>query len=214
MADDIKQPEHKAQYLNKKITPIGRLSHVHLAKPDTYKGKTKFKATVLIKKDAPGVDALKKEVTDWAKTVFKDVTLTKTNYGNPFKDGDKKKDKEGNPDKAYAGCWYLAAAAKEDKQPVSVGPGGSTDIIAPTKVLSGLNGRLKVSFCSYVGIDKVRNNDGDVETQTTYGVTALLDAVQITGGGTPFGGGGSSADGLDAVSPGEMDGKPAEDGDI
>jgi len=206
MADDVKQPEHKAQYLNKKITPIGRLSHVHLAKPDTYKGKTKFKATVLIKKTDPAIEALKKEVVDFAKSVFKDITLTKSNFGNPFKDGDKKKDKEGNPDKAYVGCWYLPAQSKEDKQPITVGPGGKDDVIAPSKVVSGLNGRMKVSFCSYIGVDKVRNADGDVETQTTYGVTALLEAVQLTGGGTPFGGGGASADGMDAVSPGNMEG--------
>jgi hypothetical protein len=224
MSDPSTTPTHKPQYLNKIVTPIGRISFPKLAKPDDQpmQGKPpdmKYKCALMIPKDAASFDAFKAQITAFAKQVFPQVT--KKNYGNPITDGDVKAaailaqhpgdEKAKQKAETYRGNWIIMAKSKN--RPICVGVGGASDPIDPATILGGLNCRLKVSFCSYVGVDKMRDAEGNMTTVTTYGVTPLLEAVQLTGGGKPFGGG-ASADGLDAVAPGDLKTPAEEAGDL
>lgn len=224
MSDPATTPNHVPKYLNKIVTPIGRISFPKLAAPDTapMQGKpadNKYKCSLMIPKDAPGFEAFKNQITAFAKQVFPQVT--KKNYGNPITDGDVKAaamlaQHPGDPKAeakaaTYRGHWIISAKSKN--KPICVGVGGASDPIDPATILGGLNCRLKVSFCSYVGVDKMRDAEGNMTTVTTYGVTPLLEAVQLTGGGKPFGGA-ASADGLDAVAPGDLKTPGEEAGDL
>jgi hypothetical protein len=200
----VSDTKHTPKYLNGIITPIGRASYPKLVAPDTKgeKPDNKFKVTLLIPKDSKDFEAFKAKITAFAKEVFPNVT--KKNYGNPIKDGDKK---EG-----YEGHWYLTAKTKAERKPLCVNV--AAEPIDAAAVLGGLNCRLKVSLMSYVGVDKARDSEGNVVTETIYGVTPLLEVVQLTGGGEPFGGG-ATADGM-AMGPSDMpaDKKKDDDGDI
>lgn len=224
MSDTSSAPAHKPQYLNKVITPIGRISFPKLAAPDTkpMAGKpadNKYKCTLMIPKDDADFEAFKNQITTLAKQVFPNVT--KKNYGNPITDGDVKAvsilaqhpgdEKAKQKAETYKGHWIITAKSKN--KPYTVGVDGASDPIDPASILGGLNCRLKVSCCSYVGVDKMRDSEGNMTTVTTYGVTLLLEAVQLMGGGKPFGGG-SSADGLDAVAPGDLKTPGEEAGDL
>jgi hypothetical protein len=180
MADNVKNEKMWAR------TPECRFSYAAVWKPvDKNKGKKGkqpelvYRTTLLIPKgpaNDPGATikplrtlAQKCAVGKWgdkAAQMFKDGELK-----FPFKDGDKPKVVEKNPQ--YAGHWFLEVSSKQP--PVIVGRDGRTRITDESKFYSGCYGHAAINPYPY-------------EVDGNKGISFGLMNLQKTKDGERFGG--------------------------
>ncbi len=104
--------QQKSIFGDKIITPAGRVSFPYVFERNSTGpyADDKYKLTLLIPKDAKGVDELKKAVLAVAKKAFGAKTKL-SDIAHPFNDGDAKLEETPDESKekytAYAGCYYL-----------------------------------------------------------------------------------------------------------
>lgn len=183
-------PAHKPVFINDVVTPKGRFSFPHLAKPDTdgQYADDKFKVTILIPKTAD-LSKLKAAIMDCAKQAWPSKQLKPKDLMLPLRDGDEKDNLDG-----YPGNIFITAKSKRRVLCVDA----ARDNIDAEEVYGGCYGRLVLTAMSY-------------EQKGRPGVTFLLDTVQKLEDGDKFGKGGGNVSALD---DGEFDdlargGKPA-----
>ncbi len=98
----------------------------------------------------------------------------------PMKNGDDKKDSEGNVRPEYAGKKYLTAKSKQADPPRVVDT-ELNPVLDKTMIYGGCEVRVAISFFGWSFGGK-------------HGVSAYLGNVQLVGPGSPFGGGGNSVE--------------------
>lgn len=180
----------KSVFINNVVSPVGRLAYPHLGQPDnegTY-ADGKYKCTLLIPKSA-GIDSMKKAVQECAQQAFPGVPLKA--LALPFRDGDKK----GKED--FTDCVYVTVKTKRPPMLVD----RAKQRIDANELYAGCKVRLVLTAMSYVGSEKVRNADGEIETVESKGITFLLEVVQKVDDGEPIVGsaGGAALGALDAL---------------
>lgn len=172
---------HKSVYINSVVTPKGRFSFPHLAKPDTegQYADSRYKVTILIPKDAD-ITKIKQAVMACAKAAWPGKKLKPSDLMLPLRDGDEKDNLDG-----YPGHWFITAKSKRPVTCVDI----ARENLAPEEVYGGCYGRCVLTAMSY-------------EQKGKPGVTFLLDTVQKIEEGERFGKGGS---GVSALDDGEFD---------
>jgi hypothetical protein len=176
MAD---QKADKPEFINDIVTPIGRLSFPHLAKPDEGRqySDSKFKGTLLLPKKGVDLGPLKTAALKCAQKKWPKITKL-DEFVHPFRDGDLK-DAEG-----YKGCIYIVAKTK--RRPKLIGK--MKEELDGDHFYGGCKARFIVSAMTYMLAGKP-------------GVTFLLDVVQFAGDGEKLGGGGSAnVDALEEIT--------------
>lgn len=160
---------------NKDVTTgIGRISYPHLFQPEAAPGQTepKYSVTLLI----PKTDTVTKAALDAAiqaairegvKGYSGAITLSKP----VVKDGDSLRDNGKSYGPECAGMWIVKAKSRNKPQVVD---GQIQPIIDPTQMYAGCYGRVAGYMRAYA-------------MAGTTGVSFILNAVQKTGDGEPFG---------------------------
>lgn len=164
------------------ITPKGRVSFPHLAKPND-SGEypdNKYKVTLLMPKATTDLGPIKKAMLAvaakaWPGKPAKDIRWA-------VQDGDKKFTKAGQVIGGYEGCWYITC--KSVRRPGCID--SLKNNIDPIEVYAGCWARLSVTPGSYESTETVKQADGTRTTETLYGVTLYLNNVQKLEDGEPM----------------------------
>lgn len=160
------RPDMRGQYATKKYK-------ASCFWPDTEEGRASLKhlrdAAIALAEAQPG----------WENVPIKSIDL-------PFRKGDRKVEKYPY----LKGQLYLTAKSKS--KPTCVGV-PYTDDLEEGDLYSGCYGRLSLSLMTYESTEKVRDAaTGEMFTQTSRGVTCLLDGIQKLADGDRLGGGGGA----------------------
>lgn len=201
-------------------------SHVHLSSPDTegQYADNKFKVD--------GVGDPKSKAIAEAEAVIKDVLkkvgLPAKGTNIPLK---RQTEKNDAGKKVETGKLFLRA--KSNRSPVIVDAKGEpipAKALKKMKIGAGSEGLIDGYFTDYETTEKVRNEDGELETVTVKGVSFTLKGIQLIkyvkgGGGSRFGsyeggegftyegGDDDDEDGLDYGSDDDGDRSGADEGD-
>lgn len=153
------------------VSPEGRLSYPSLVEATAFQDgdDPKFKTSLILMKDAPGVDDFINRVEE-----LREEAITSAFAGKKPKtfeewgliDGDE------TEDPMYEGAWVIRAANKA--KPALVDADRNV-VIDKSEVYGGANARVNIVAFAY-------------GTASKGGVTFQLLAVQLTGGGEAFGG--------------------------
>jgi hypothetical protein len=164
------------------VTNEARLSYVHLLKPYAREGQAeKYSVTVLV----PKSDIVTKQRIDAAIEAAMQDGMARLWGGkrynvHPVYDGDGVR-QDGQPfGDECKGHWVFTAGTSVDRKPRVV-DANVQDIIEPTKVYSGVYGRVGIDFYAYNNPNK-------------KGVGCGLTNVQILRDGEPLGGQSVSAE--------------------
>lgn len=195
------------------VTPVGRVSYPKLDKPDTT-GKyadNKYKLTLLFPADTDFTDlkaaclAAAKEM--WPKLDPKKVKLPIRN-GTAFAKARQPDDPESH---VYYGTFFCTPKTKNKPGLVDK---YKKPLVGEDAVYGGSFARCRVTCVTYKKTENVRQANGEVMPEDVFGVSLLLDSVQLVRDGERFGR--STADDFDglpmddeATSPGFVD--PAHD---
>jgi len=190
--------EFKPVFINNVVTPGGRLSFPHLAKPDSV-GKYpdgKFKGTFLFPmKDGqfPGLkkadmSRLKKAVLDCISESWPGQQLGINDLAhNPFRKGDDKPELVG-----YEGTILITAKTKNRPQCVYRDKATIDVEDVSSELYGGVNCRAVLTVMSY-------------EMSNKPGITFLLETVQKLSDSERFGASGNGAAALDALDDDDED---------
>lgn len=196
----------KPRFVNRLKTPVGRIAIPKLETPDTggQFPSGKYQAYLVFDEDAD-LSALKKACVQCAKETWGDqVELRQVQW--PFREGDPNSESD-----VKKGEWFLGRTfifPKSKNRPICVGP-NAKPLSENQQIRGGYWCRMGVTAMSYMSTEKVRQPNGKLATQTTRGVTFLLEGVQLVREDETFGGGGVSPD---FFADGEVDDQVEEFG--
>lgn len=160
---------------NKDVTTgIGRISYPHLFQPEAAPGQTepKYSVTLLIPKTDTATKAaldaaVQAAIAEGVKGYTGPITLTRP----VVRDGDGLRDNGQPYGPECKGMWVVKAKSRNKPQVVD---GQIQPIIDPTQMYAGCYGRVAGYMRAYA-------------MAGTTGVSFILNAVQKTGDGEPFG---------------------------
>lgn len=162
------------------ITPVVRASYAQLVTPKASAGSKDEKFSINLIFEPADASALYAEIVRIATEQFganAAAMLQSGGLADPMKNGSTPNKKTLVVDPNTAGKYFVTAKAAKDKQPVCIGPDGST-AINPSTIYSGCYVRAQISIYSY----KVEVNEG-VAIGINY-VQFVRDGERL-GGGAP-----------------------------
>lgn len=151
-------------------TKVGTLSYPNLFTPNGFAGQDPKFSTILIFDESEDLSKLEEAIEAALVKKFGEVP---SNYASPIKNGDDKKDKDGNPRPEYAGRMYITVKNKADKPPYIVGA-DVQPILNESEIYGGCKARVSINVSAY-------------DFMGTKGVSLWLQGVQKTSDGEPFG---------------------------
>jgi hypothetical protein len=157
-------------------TPVGTLSFPSLFQPTAFNGSDPKFTTMLIFDEGEDISALESAIE---QALIKKFGSVPASWNSPIKDGNTKKDKDGNVRAEFANRKFITVKCKASEQP-AVYDSAVQLVIDPREVYGGAKARVSVNPFGYEMGGK--------------GVSLYLKGVQLTGEGEPFGVATSAAD--------------------